>query len=96
MVPCKLYGVLAASRPVVYVGSPSGEVARVIAEEHCGAVVPCGDSARFIEAILGYANDRASVDADGARGRAALTEKWGASHALAKWSTLLGEIAART
>lgn len=95
MVPSKLYGVLAAGRPIVFVGSPDGEVAQVIAEERCGAVVACGDGARFAAAIADYASDRGSVEADGARGRTALTERWGASHALAKWTALLEEVAAR-
>jgi len=94
MVPSKLYGVLAAGRPVVFVGSPQGEVARVIEEERCGAVVPCGDGARFADVVAAYADDRAKVAEDGARGRAALMERWGASHALAKWTTLLEEVGA--
>jgi glycosyltransferase involved in cell wall biosynthesis len=95
MVPSKLYGVLAAGRPIVFVGSPDGEVARVIREERCGAVVPCGDGAGFAAAVAAYASDRGKVEADGARGRTALTERWGAAHALAKWTALLEEVAAR-
>lgn len=93
MVPSKLYGVLAASRPVVFVGSHLGEGARVIDEENCGTVVPCGDAAAFAAAIRAYAKDPASAAAAGSRGRDALAGKWCAATALARWSALLSEVA---
>ncbi len=94
MVPSKLYGVLAASRPIVFIGARHGEVARVIQEEQCGLVVNCGDGAAFADAITVFATDRAEAERCGARGRGALINTWGASHALAKWTTLLEEVAA--
>jgi colanic acid biosynthesis glycosyl transferase WcaI len=95
MVPSKLYGVLAAGRPVVFVGSQKGEGAQVIDEERCGIVVPCGDRAAFVGAIRFYADNRSEVDAAGQRGRDALTRKWSASHALRKWSRLVAAVASR-
>ncbi|MDA1007554.1 MAG: glycosyltransferase family 4 protein [Planctomycetota bacterium] len=89
MVPSKLYGVLAAERPMVFVGSPEGEVARVILEERCGVVLDCGDASGFARALEGYASDRSKVQQDGERGRLALTQKWSAAHALSKWVALL-------
>ena len=93
MVPSKLYGVLAASRPIIYIGARHGEVARVIEEANCGAVVACGDGPGFASAVVNYAVDRAEAERAGARGRAALANTWGASHALAKWTTLLESVA---
>lgn len=95
MVPSKLYGVLAAARPVVFVGSHRGEGAQVIDEERCGMVVPCGDAAAFTSAIRFYAENRSEVDAAGARGRDALMRKWSAAHALRKWSNLLLAVTSR-
>lgn len=89
MVPSKLYGVLAAERPIVFIGSHLGEGARLIDEERCGVVVACGDATGFAAAIQSYARDSAEAAAAGARGRSALREKWCAERALAKWSDLL-------
>jgi len=89
MVPSKLYGVLAAQRPIVFVGSHLGEGARVIDEERCGIVVPCGDAEAFASAIRRYATDAGEAAAAGERGRNALADKWCAAQALAKWSALL-------
>jgi len=44
IVPSKFYGILAAGRPVVFVGDPDGELARIIREAGCGHVVAAGDS----------------------------------------------------
>ena len=92
MVPSKLYGVIAAQRPIVFVGSHLGEGARVIDEERCGIVVPCGDADAFAAAIRTYANDADEAAAAGMRGRNALAEKWCAERALAKWSQLLASL----
>ncbi len=92
MVPSKLYGVLAASRPIIFIGARTGEVARVIEEERCGVVIACGDGSAFASAVTNFAADRAETERSGARGRAALTSTWGASHALAKWTTLLESV----
>jgi colanic acid biosynthesis glycosyl transferase WcaI len=39
IVPSKLYGILAAGVPVVFIGDPAGEVARVLEAGDCGATV---------------------------------------------------------
>jgi glycosyltransferase involved in cell wall biosynthesis len=51
VVPSKAYGILAAGRPLFYVGAVNSEVAGVIAESGCGVVVPNGDAAGLAEAI---------------------------------------------
>jgi glycosyltransferase involved in cell wall biosynthesis len=49
--PSKLYGILAAGRPVLYVGPAQSEVARTIEREGVGAVVPNGDVAAATAAL---------------------------------------------
>jgi glycosyltransferase involved in cell wall biosynthesis len=51
VVPSKAYGILAAGRPLFYVGAVNSEVAGVIAESGCGVVIPNGDAAGLAEAI---------------------------------------------
>lgn len=49
--PSKLYGAMAAGRPIVYVGPPGTEAARTIERERIGAVVPNGHAAAAADAI---------------------------------------------
>ena len=45
--PSKLAGVLAAGRPVLFVGPPGGEIAQLLAREQCGMAVGPDDGARL-------------------------------------------------
>jgi glycosyltransferase involved in cell wall biosynthesis len=51
VVPSKAYGILAAGRPILYVGGADSEIAEVIAETGCGAVIPNGDAAGLAAAM---------------------------------------------
>ncbi len=54
VVPSKAYGAQAAARPLIYVGHPSGEIARMVSESRTGMVVAAGDSDGLARAILKY------------------------------------------
>ena len=51
MVPSKLYGILAAGMPVLYVGPAEGRVADVIAKDGVGIAIENGDSVALAGAI---------------------------------------------
>ena len=88
IVPSKVYGVLAVGRPVISIGDPDGEVARLIRD--CGLVVAPGDSAGLAAAIRKLAADRDEAHALGARGRALYESRFAPPKALANWEALLG------
>jgi len=52
MFPCKLYGIMAAGRPFIYIGSPQGEISHVGNEAGCGITVPVGEVDQLVESIL--------------------------------------------
>jgi glycosyltransferase involved in cell wall biosynthesis len=54
VVPSKAYSALGAARPLVYVGNPSGEIARMIVEEKIGSVVPPQAGYELAQTILRY------------------------------------------
>ena len=58
-VPCKLYGILAAGRPVLAAVPATCETAMVICEESCGMVVAPHDPAGLAEALRRLADDPA-------------------------------------
>lgn len=51
VVPSKAYGIIAAGRPMFYVGGADAEVAKLSTEHGCGAVIRNGDAAGLAEAI---------------------------------------------
>jgi glycosyltransferase involved in cell wall biosynthesis len=93
MVPCKLFGIMAAERPAVFIGPGESELARVLVENDCGFVVPCGDSDQLVAIIEKCAADAANCRAMGARARAALSRVYNRQSACEAWLRLLGECA---
>ena len=57
LVPSKFYSAIAAARPTIYVGPPDTEIAKMIRDYGCGAIVPQGDGALLAQAILYFRND---------------------------------------
>jgi colanic acid biosynthesis glycosyl transferase WcaI len=57
-VPSKAYAILAAGRALLYVGDSRSDVARMVLEHECGAVVAAGESERLAQVILDWADDR--------------------------------------
>jgi colanic acid biosynthesis glycosyl transferase WcaI len=70
LVPSKIYGILAAGRPTIYVGPDEGEVADIVREGHCGVRVANGDVEILVEAIREYASDPLRRARDGVNARA--------------------------
>lgn len=69
LVPSKIYGILAAARPVLYVGPQEGEVYEIIRECDCGEPVTIGDVEGILASIRKY-RDPCEAGWAGARGRA--------------------------
>jgi glycosyltransferase involved in cell wall biosynthesis len=89
IVPSKFYGVLAAARPVLFVGAPDGELAQLIREHGLGYAIASGDDAALVRAIEELANDREKARAMGRRGRALYDERFGPEIALREWERIL-------
>ena len=89
MVPSKIYGIIAAARPVIFIGSPLGEIARLIEETKCGITVEQGDSKTLLESIIELAKNPSLMKAMGTKARLAFEHQWDKPHAMAKWLSLL-------
>jgi glycosyltransferase involved in cell wall biosynthesis len=94
IVPSKFFGILAAARPVVFIGDPDGELARVIRASDCGCIVRAGDGAALASVLRSLAADHARCLAMGARGRALLETRYARAEAHAAWARLLAAVAA--
>jgi glycosyltransferase involved in cell wall biosynthesis len=91
IVPSKFYGIAAAGRPTIFVGSPLGEIARMIAHYRCGYTVSLGNGEALADRILELESNRALCSEMGARAREAFEAHWDKKQALAKWEAVLLE-----
>ena len=57
VVPSKLYGVLAAGRPAIFLGPSESEVAKVLLRHQCGSVLPCATGAQLAECLVYWAEN---------------------------------------
>lgn len=71
VVPSKIYGVLAAGRPCVFLGPKESEAARLLEEFQCGAVINPADGAALSRCLVGWASDAERVREAGQRAREA-------------------------
>jgi glycosyltransferase involved in cell wall biosynthesis len=69
-VPSKAYAIMAAGRPMLFVGDGRSETARIIKANGCGAVVGSGESGRLADIIEEWAADASRIDEMGRAARA--------------------------
>lgn len=93
IVPSKLFGVMAAGRPSVYIGRPTSEIARVLDETGGGVLVEEGDGAALADALRALADDPARVRTMGEAARSALEGQYDADTLCARWADLLERVA---
>jgi glycosyltransferase involved in cell wall biosynthesis len=89
IVPSKFYGILAAARPVVFVGDPEGEVGRIIAEAQIGAVVSVGDATGLARVLRELRADPARCRALGDAGHRLYGRRYTPTRALEQWTLVL-------
>ena len=68
-VPSKTYGIMAAGRPIIFIGPKDSETALTVSESGCGEVVDPEDANRAVNVILELASDRRRREELGAAGR---------------------------
>ncbi len=94
IVPSKLYGILAAGRPVVFIGDPDGELARLITSEGVGLSVRSGDSAGLSRALRALRDDEPGRMRMGKRAREVFEERYTLAAAVTRWRELLSAASA--
>lgn len=89
MVPCKLFGAMAAARPTIFIGNPASELARVLEEHEAGLCVRCGDVDALVAALKRFADDEPLRRRMGDNARRALADAYGRDKACEHWRELL-------
>jgi colanic acid biosynthesis glycosyl transferase WcaI len=95
LVPSKLYGILAAGRPVVFIGDPEGELAQLVRESRIGLSVPCGDARSLRDALHALRDDEGRRLEFARRSRALLLGRFTLNAAVGRWLRLLESLALR-
>ncbi len=96
IVPSKIYGILAAGRPALFVGDPNGDVARMLRDEDCGAAVAPGDCEGLATELRLLANSPDRVESMGANARTLGLARYTSERAVADWLACLSGIAPST
>ncbi len=94
LVPSKIYGILAAGRPTLYVGPDEGEIATIVAEGDCGRRVPLGQAEALARTIRSYADDPVGIEREGAAARRSFEERFTRGRSLARFLRLIDPAAA--
>jgi colanic acid biosynthesis glycosyl transferase WcaI len=76
IVPSKIYGLMAAGRPVVYIGPPSATPAVLIQKFDCGWHFDCRDEAGVAALLLRLIEDPEELHIKGQNGRKAFIENY--------------------
>jgi glycosyltransferase involved in cell wall biosynthesis len=90
--PSKLYGILAAGRPTIFIGARDGEIAKLVEREGIGLAVPQGDPAALRAGLARLQSDRALCAEMGARARRLLGARYDGAIALSRWKAMLEEL----
>ena len=90
VVPSKTYGLMAAGRPILYIGPREATPARIIERFRCGWQVDPGDAATLIALLEHLAANGGLIREAGARGREAFLQHYDLPIGVARICTILG------
>jgi glycosyltransferase involved in cell wall biosynthesis len=92
VVPSRLYGVLAAGRPVLAAAEEDSETAQLVRSVGCGIVIPPGQPDLLAEEIRRAAAGEYDLEAMGLRGREWVEAEAGRERAVEHYRRLLAEL----
>jgi colanic acid biosynthesis glycosyl transferase WcaI len=92
VVPSKSYGIMAAGRPMLYVGSRTATPARLLARHNCGWRIEPGNPDAMVRLLLRLEQDRGLVREAGARARTAFEQYYDRPIGVGRILSILGLI----
>jgi glycosyltransferase involved in cell wall biosynthesis len=92
VVPSRLYGILAAGRPVIAAAEAESETAQLVARVGCGVVVPPGNPFLLARAIRAAHDGEFDLEEMGRRARSFAETEGDRSIAIARYESVLREL----
>lgn len=89
VMPSKLYGAMAAGRPVLNLGAEEGAVAQIISRYDIGITLDPSRPEGWRETVEEFVADRSRLIDMGRRGRALIQDELGAKKCLSEWQRVL-------
>jgi len=92
LIPSKFYGITAAGRPIIFIGSPLDDLAAQIEEHSFGWHIQEGDAEGLAGLIRSLALQPETLTTHGLAARQTFERRYNAPHALKEWSNTLASI----
>jgi colanic acid biosynthesis glycosyl transferase WcaI len=89
IVPSKFYGILAAGRPLIFIGDADGDIGHAIDRAQCGRRVGVGDSIALSDALRSLAAQPETMAQMGAQARRLVCEAYGQNRAIERWVVVI-------
>ncbi|MBI5316147.1 MAG: glycosyltransferase family 4 protein [Nitrospirae bacterium] len=89
IVPSKFYGIAAAGRPTIFIGSKNGEIPRILEQGQCGFSVKKGQAEELSHVIRDLADHLDRCVSLGERARTLFDQRFDMRHAMSAWEAVL-------
>lgn len=93
IVPSKFYGIAAAGRASIFIGSKNGEIPRILREAQCGYSIEKGQAEEASRVIRVLAVDNETCLSMGRRARALFDQRFDTRHAIQAWEAVIAAMA---
>ncbi len=93
IVPSKFYGIAAAGRPTIFIGSKHGEISDILRKAQCGFSVDKGQAEEVSRIIRELADDKEICLRLGGRARALFDQRFDTRHAMEAWEAVIAATA---
>ena len=90
VVPSKVYGLMAAGRPILFIGPPDASAARLIERHACGWRVDDGDTEGLVKLLHRLEADRAAIHSAGRHAREAFESYYDIRIGVSRIAAILG------
>lgn len=89
IVPSKFYGIAAAGRPTLFIGSKNGEIPRILRKAQCGFSIEKGQAEEASQIIRELADNQETCLLLGMRARALFDQRFDMRYAMQAWEAVI-------
>jgi glycosyltransferase involved in cell wall biosynthesis len=93
IVPSKFYGIAAAGRPTIFIGSKNGEIPQLLREAQCGFSIEIGQNEEVVRIVRELAADTETCRSIGSRARVLFDQRFDTRHAMQAWDSVIADTA---